>query len=211
MDRICPRCGTPGSKREFAGSFCVDCRSSMLKLDVPRAISIPKCKLCGKVKLKGGWFEQSEKRVGEFVLSLVKGKYSGARVKTDPPEIAFTVNEGGSFLEVKRDFALDFPWATCTDCSRKTGGYFEAIIQLRGDEEKIRMFAEKLTKRLDITKIEELKEGLDLYAISKTKSAYALAKLGLKFTVSNKLFGLRDGPRIYRTTFCVRVDRAKQA
>ena len=206
MDNICPRCGAPSSKRKFVGSFCAECYSERIRLEAPSALSIPKCKLCKRVKLKG-WTEPGEKNIGDFVLSKVRGKYSSAKVDfgTESPGITFLVNENGSFIELHRGFSLEFTGATCPDCSRKTGGYYEAIIQLRGEPKRIEKIAQKLEKRLDFSKTEELKEGLDLYAISKEKTHIALSALRLPFTTSNKLFGLREGKRIYRTTFCVRL------
>ncbi len=206
MDNICPRCGAQSSKRRFVGNFCAECYSERIKLEVPLAISIPKCRLCERVRLKE-WILSGEKGIGDFVLSKVKGKYSSAKVDfgAENSSITFLVNEGGSSIELRRDFSLEFTGATCPDCSRKTGGYYEAIIQLRGKPEKIEKTVIKLGKRLDISKTEELKEGLDLYAISKEKTHIALSALRLSFTTSNKLFGLKEGQRIYRTTFCVRL------
>lgn len=206
MDTICPKCGINSSKRKFIGNFCADCYSSMVKLDVPREISIPRCRMCGKIRTRE-WVRESGKAISDFILSKVKGGYSGARAETEtnPPRITFVVEKDGSFIELQRAFSLEFPGAMCQDCSRKTGGYFEATIQLRGEPGKVERALRRLEKKLDFSKVEELKEGIDLYSISKKKTAEALSELKFPFTTSNKLFGLKEGQRVYRTTFCVRL------
>lgn len=209
MDRICPKCGITSSKRGFVGDFCVDCYASRIELDVPRGIVVQRCHSCGRVRTKE-WVWENEKNVQELVLSRCRGKYASARVRLEPePHITFIVNASGSFVEIVRNFELKFENVTCPECSRKTSGYYEAIVQIRGDPEKIEKLggriARKLEKATSISKVEELKEGTDFYVVSKKAAAETLSELGFRFTTSNKLFGVKDGQRVYRTTFCVRV------
>ena len=210
MDKVCPCCGIGSSKKKFAGEFCIDCYSSRIKLDVPRVAAITQCRSCGRIKEGNAWVAGNERNIERLVLSKVKGKFSNARVELEPsPKIMFLVGVGDSFVEIARNFELKRDGGTCTECGRKAGGYFEAIIQLRGDFEKIARVQGKLERKLSgaasITRVEELREGVDLYAGSKKAAGLALSELGFHFTTSNKLFGVRDGQRIYRTTFCVRV------
>ncbi len=210
MDKVCPGCGVESSKKKFAGEFCIDCFSARVKLEVPRVATITQCRSCGRIKEGNAWVAGNERNIEKFVLAKVKGKFSNARVELEPaPKIIFLVDIGDSFVEIARNFELRRDGGTCTDCGRKAGGYFEAIIQLRGDFEKIARAQGKLERKLGggaaITRVEELREGVDLYVSSKKATGLALSELGLGFTTSNKLFGVRDGQRIYRTTFCVRV------
>lgn len=98
----------------------------------------------------------------------------------------------------------------CKNCSRMASGYFEAIVQLRGDKERIERTVVKLGKKLEandtkIVKIEQLKEGLDVYIFSTFITGKVLRLLGLTFSISKKLAGRLKGKNVYRTTFLVRL------
>jgi nonsense-mediated mRNA decay protein 3 len=210
MDKICPSCGAKSSEKKFAGDFCVDCYSERARLVVPRIVSALQCRSCGMIKAKGGWVLGDEKNIEKLVLSFIKGEYSNASVELEPvPRIVFLLQAGDSFAQVEKNFEFKREGATCPDCGRKAGGYFEAIVQLRGKFEDIAVAQGKIEKKAEgrtfITKVDELKEGVDLYVASKKAVPGILSSLRVSFTTSNKLFGVRDGQRIYRTTFCVRV------
>ncbi|MFH0818151.1 MAG: NMD3-related protein [Candidatus Micrarchaeota archaeon] len=210
MDKVCPGCGEISSRKKFAGDFCIDCYSSRIPLKVPRVVSIVECRFCGRIKDGKEWVPDNQKNVERLVLSETKGKFSNARVDLgQTPKITFVFEIGDSFVEIVRNFELKRGGAMCANCSRKTSGYFEAIIQLRGESDKIAKAQDRIGKKLEkttvVSKVDELKEGVDLYVGSKKATALVLSDLGFHFTTSNKLFGVRDGQRIYRTTFCVRV------
>ncbi len=108
---------------------------------------------------------------------------------------------------------LTFENTQCPDCSRKFGGYYEAILQLRGEfPEDILDFIDKVvSKHSDRTgayfRIEKIKEGINLYIGSKS-IANKLAKIlkDMKFEIkkSYKLVTKRDGKEIYRTVIVAR-------
>lgn len=103
----------------------------------------------------------------------------------------------------------------CNVCAQKSAGYYEAIIQLRGRYAHDKAFAERLISQLErltfIPKTEELKEGLDIYVGSKSAAATILSALNFKLITSNKLYGVKKGRRVYRTTFLVRDEGKKQS
>ncbi|MCX6769613.1 MAG: NMD3-related protein, partial [Candidatus Micrarchaeota archaeon] len=97
----------------------------------------------------------------------------------------------------------------CSECGRAGSQYFEAIIQLRGDPKRVEKMAEILIRRIEsrsfIPKIEELKEGLDIYCGSRNEGIAALNSQKLGFVRTEKLAGERNGKRLYRTTLLVRL------
>lgn len=97
----------------------------------------------------------------------------------------------------------------CVDCSRRSGGYFEAIIQLRGSAENTAKARDELVERMErgsfVSKVEQLREGVDIYAGSRKEALAALREMRLKHTSAAKLFGVKDGRRVYRFTYCVRL------
>lgn len=112
----------------------------------------------------------------------------------------------------------------CTDCSRQSGGYFKAILQARGAEglsrqrkamikEKVLTMADTIVKddpKAFISKITDLKEGVDFYFGSK-KAARKIARaikqeMGGHISESAKLMGRdRQGKDIYRISIALRL------
>lgn len=95
----------------------------------------------------------------------------------------------------------------CEDCSRETSGYYEAIVQIRGS--RARKFSEKILKELKrktfVSKYIEAREGIDMHVGSKKAVAEVMGELNLKPKISDKLYGVKDGRRVYRRTYCMRV------
>ena len=119
----------------------------------------------------------------------------------------------------------------CKRCSRFYGGYYEAILQIRNDEKKIELErANEILEIIDdisdrliskdrmafIARVEELKEGIDIYMGSLSAARKIANELIKRFSGSmgeaHKLMGLdRDsGKKIYRTTVTVRLKNMAQ-
>jgi nonsense-mediated mRNA decay protein 3 len=123
-------------------------------------------------------------------------------------------------------FEVKIEHRTCLDCSRRTGHFYTAVIQLRGALDGPREKPPALRARLDrqwetlmgesrksvkaaLSWKEELPEGWDFY-LTDTLSARSLARLGkvrLGGTLkeSATLWGRKNGQDVYRVTFCLRV------
>lgn len=114
----------------------------------------------------------------------------------------------------------------CQRCSRFYGGYYEAILQVRNEEKKIdeeratnvMEIIDDLSDRLIskdrmafIARVEEKKEGIDIYmgslSAARKIANELIKKFGGEIGESHKLMGLdRDtGKKIYRTTVTARL------
>lgn len=104
----------------------------------------------------------------------------------------------------------------CLDCSRKAGGFFEAILQLRGRHDLTKSGApsilEKLTdeQRSHITSIKNLKKGTDVYfaktAVAKKSARQILEKFGGTIKESAHLHTMdKSGKNVYRVTISLRL------
>ncbi len=97
----------------------------------------------------------------------------------------------------------------CQDCGRRSGGYHEAIIQLRGNSTRINQLAQALLRELEaitfVTKVIEKKEGVDLQVGSKRAAIDVMSKRHFETITSNKLVGEKNGKQLYRKTICVRL------
>ncbi|MFQ5406684.1 MAG: NMD3-related protein, partial [Candidatus Micrarchaeia archaeon] len=122
----------------------------------------------------------------------------------------FHLKINGKEIEKKTQVVLLLKKSSCSACLRKSSGYFEAIIQLRGNSLKVaraRQDLQKAVKRFKsfINKTDEKKEGIDLFIESRQAAHEALGCLKLKYATSRKQSGMREGKKLYRTTYCVRL------
>ncbi|MDD5317459.1 MAG: NMD3-related protein [Candidatus ainarchaeum sp.] len=214
MAKICPRCGATSGEKRFAGFFCEDCCAEKIGVCVEGPVELEACKRCGKMRAGKEWVPMSRANVEARLRRAAKGKFENVRfVMPDSCEgegrAVFVVSAGGSFIEAVRPFLLRKRETICADCSRSSSGYFESIVQVRcRDAARAARLAEKIRRALSkstfVAKSEESRHGIDLYAGSNKATMAALERLGLAAEKSAKLHGLKDGQRIYRTTYCVR-------
>jgi nonsense-mediated mRNA decay protein 3 len=209
MEKICPKCGALSGSKKFFGDFCEDCYLSMIALEFPMRIEVPLCRVCGRIRA-AKWEELNKTILENIVKKNAKGSYDSFYVTPcgeGQYEVVFRVSNGPNYFEVKRKFSLKKNKSICDDCSRETSGYYEAIIQIRG--KNTRRWAEKILRELKnrtfVSKYLELSEGIDIYVGSRKGAAEVLGILKRKPTISDKLYGVKDGRRVYRRTYCVRV------
>lgn len=201
MSRQCPRCGAFDDESPFVGSLCRECHVELNMPTLPRKITIYTCRDCGTEKFKG-WLDQDIP--AEIAYSL-KSKIFGIpkiRVLDDCIEVAYKgIPELFTVPLVRKE-------SMCDTCTRRHSGYYEGIVQVRGlyarDDKFRESLLSKLGKATFITKIVELKEGIDIYTGDKMLTRSVLSSLKLKPKLSHTLYGVKDGQRVYRTTFLIR-------
>ena len=203
-DLICPRCGRSSKDVEFIEAFCRDC--APVRLECPPKVELETCTRCGRVKLRGEWTAHSAKKIAELVLGKCKGGFERAEYFPEAGIAKFDM-ESGARLE--RSIILEMKKTICQQCSRISGGYFEGIIQLRGDKERAEKYAGSLISRLEkktfIAKTDEKDEGIDIYVGSSKAVVALMAELGVRALITKKLVGRDQGKRLYRTTFLIRL------
>ena len=113
----------------------------------------------------------------------------------------------------------------CPTCGKRAGHYYEAILQVRAEgrilspdeTEEVVEFAERSVDRAAetgeafISEIEPVRGGVDIYLsaheLGRNIAKELRAKYGGSVGVSSKLFGLKDGKEVYRTTHLMRLPR----
>ncbi|QSZ66717.1 NMD protein affecting ribosome stability and mRNA decay [Methanofollis aquaemaris] len=115
----------------------------------------------------------------------------------------------------------------CDRCNRISGGYYEGIIQLRAtgrrpsgrEMDRAIRIAEEIEDGLQeggerlsfISSIDEIRDGIDIIVgsqhIGQVISSQFCSALGGKMTTHPKLVGEKDGKRLYRVTYLVRLPR----
>jgi len=206
--QICPKCGTSSDEKEFYEAFCVDCYPFNIVL--PKGARVELCKRCGQMRLRGEWQPYNRRKIEEWLCGRCKGSYESCGYSLGSSVLSFEFGKDGKRKTIARDWELETQDTICQNCSRASGGYFEAILQLRGDSDKVERKAQKLGTELGrktfISKWDEMHGGLDLYVGSTRVVLETLQRIGLKADkISRKLTGRREGKKLYRTTFAIRV------
>lgn len=112
----------------------------------------------------------------------------------------------------------------CNRCSKIQGRYYEAIVQVRADgrnlsKTEIKEIQNRINQRINILqksnrniflgREEKVRGGIDFYLSSKNAGVLIAKELvqifGAGFSESSSLFGQKDGKRIYRMTYLVRL------
>jgi nonsense-mediated mRNA decay protein 3 len=204
---ICPRCGRTSDEKEFVEAFCIDCYEFNIRL--PKGLQVDICKRCGRMNLQGEWQQLNRRRISAYVAGKCRGDFTAVDCDIDTGVCSFTFEKSGKRAVVQRQVDLQKQVTMCPDCNRSSGGYFEAIIQLRGEPARVEEEAERirgrLAKKTFVSKIEEMHGGLDIYVGSSKVVTAVLHDLGFKPARSRKLFGKKEGKNIYRASYAIRL------
>lgn len=213
MKKFCYVCGKQ-TDHLFDG-LCSDCFAKRITLvELPKKIEIIKCSKCPFVKFNNKW---QTLNIEEIIKTKLKAHGDIKKTSVELKDKIATVHVSGSFKDISKeeshDVRIHFNKIMCPNCTRLFGGYYEAIIQLRGDfNQKTLSFiadsAERFAKdQFGFYRVKEVKEGLDLYFGSTSianKIADALKPFKPEIKRSFKLVTRKDGKDIYRTVISVR-------
>lgn len=236
----CIRCGKQEGKSGLIKGLCPECFVETEKpLELPEHISVLVCASCGAVLRGKVWLppksdeellehtlaEHTAVRQGVEVLELTHTRGRGDDRVFDV-EVHARLAVGGGTFEREFQTRIKIKHSLCDVCSRKSGSYFEAIVQVRGydapldadHQERIRVAVEAAVARIAgkerdvfLTKAEEIHGGLDFYLSSTTAAQRIAAQLrddlGATLMRSGKIAGVKDGNELQRTTFGVRLPR----
>ncbi len=239
MVDFCVVCGR--SDRPVVEGVCADCyadRTPLLK--VPERPKIVICPTCGARRVgshwegrgrapgllgaedlaqflevhpeagirKVDWVDESRHPLQRDLKGTARLRFRGTERTQD---VAFTVR-----IEHR----------TCEECSRRSGHYFTATIQLRGAEDDPREKAPALRGRLQhrweellndarpewreaLSWMEERPEGLDVFltdsVAARALARFAKGRLSATLKESATLWGRKDGHDVYRVTLCLRI------
>ncbi|WP_457548986.1 60S ribosomal export protein NMD3 [Archaeoglobus sp.] len=228
------RCAICGRTAVIDG-LCIECYMERKRLSwVEDVIEVVRCPKCGYFKVGNKWKDLDfESALFELVRSIVRvhPKFDVEKLEVEP----LTSGEVGRYVvrlkgnvegyEVVDEKVVEVRLRsrTCERCTRLSGGYYEAIVQIRADDRKIEdgelevvkslinriLERESDNQKAFVSKVVERKEGIDFYFgdrnIGRKVSREIVKVLGGKLIESRKLHTRIDGRNIYRYTFAVRL------
>jgi nonsense-mediated mRNA decay protein 3 len=242
---FCVVCGA--TDRPLVDGVCAECAADRTALvQLPKRVDVTICPTCGARRVGQSWVRagSSPLLTAEDLAPFLEvhpevgvRKVDWEVTSTTPTVREYVAHARVRFRGVER--TVDLPFSvraearTCPECSRRSGRYFTAIIQLRGPEdarpaEKAPALRARLDREWDaiwrearpdwrraLSWREELPEGWNCF-FSDTLAARAVARLakqrfGATLKESASLFGRKDGRDVYRVTFCLRFPRGPVA
>lgn len=212
---FCVECGKEG--KTYRG-LCLDCYlKKRVFFRIPSEITVTFCRNCDAHRILNQW------KTGDMWADIEDAIKS--RITAEIPlECSFDREKGtvtcrGTFegrkIEKTDHIKIKEKYRLCPKCSLQRGGYFEAILQVRGaKEEQLERIGEIIKRKVDdqhsfITKKEKVRGGTDYYMGARGAAEQAAKeireKFGGKLTISSSLVGVKDGKRVYRDTYSVRL------
>ncbi|RLF35413.1 MAG: hypothetical protein DRM99_04695 [Thermoplasmata archaeon] len=238
---FCVECGKETTL--FKNGLCINCYIKTHTFTRgPISIDLPVCIHCGAYKYKNTWttdlFRDVLRRIVKNVFYISKDLKKidiSLECRENKKEIKCKVYISGFLNNVevteRHNVLVHLKKTVCDVCSKRFGGYHEAIIQIRATDNR-RLTAEELknirllvenhvenlrtkgNRTLFITGMQEEHGGLDFYISDKRASFLIAKKIQEEYSgyikKSSKNIGMREGRQIHRMTYLVRLPSYKK-
>jgi nonsense-mediated mRNA decay protein 3 len=232
---LCVECGK--ELPIFRGGVCLNCYLKHTQFSKgPVILDITLCPRCSSYKYKNTWMQESFhdilKRHIKDVFSI-SPELKNVEIQTkcnEQDRVLLCMVFISGFLEghqitEQHSLTIRIRHTTCNICSKETGGYYEAIIQIRAEKrtftdaelQTLRSIVESLVRQhqesgkrgLFITDIDIRRNGLDFFLSEKTTAFSIVKKLqeqfGGNFKQSASTVGMKDSREVYRMTYLIRI------
>ncbi len=238
---------------DLRGGLCVDCfvlRNPVIR--VPEVVDLVRCPTCGAVHGRGGWSTSGdgagpddEEALRHDVANAVEGAaevVEGGRVRSmdlgvrQEARAVFSVDLSaevevmGQLVGAQATTRVRVRGELCPVCSRRSGQYYEALVQFRGaperpaterELERARNYVLEELERLSATsrdvflvKEERMHGGLDFYISTQAAAAQIARGLVSMFSASSgsstTMAGRKDGRDVVRVTHAVRLPELRR-
>jgi NMD protein affecting ribosome stability and mRNA decay len=204
---------------QFLGELCEECVTKKLteRIALPDVLKIRLCRVCGKLVMNTIGESENLNRgsLERFIHSEYKAKLRDYKIRVmrfggGSAHLELVGEYDGYPVRMEKDIELKESTPMCRHCSLKAGGYYEALIQLRGDPKRVGHMADNITAFAErysafVSKREEMKFGIDLYVSNKEVAGAYFSTRKLKPTKSYTLYGMRSGKKVYRNIYSLRL------
>lgn len=202
---ICIKCG----RAAWRNSLCREHFAGGRKLLDVRNISAVACRKCGSIYY-GKWFRKPEEaifKMGEKMVSAnaeaqIIFRTQGNRIHTR----LTAVSKAGVKKPEEQSFTVTLKRGLCADCVKVSGGYYEAVFQIRGtNAERILETVMKSVEERKVVGIQNVKNGYDVRVLTKDIGKRVSRTLAhYKIKKSYKHVTTKKGRMIYRDFYSVR-------
>jgi nonsense-mediated mRNA decay protein 3 len=206
--KFCFVCGKRTEK--LVKGYCEDCYNKNFSLiGVPQELSITQCSKCKKIKHMSEWVNEIETVIRDKIKVL--GEDVNIIVKNNEIFVTGSLKGSKNIKKEVHKINIKIIKTVCEECSRRYGGYYEAILQLRGNiSNEILSFIDKEVNKKSFYRAESVKDGLNLYVGNKGVAEQVADTLSKKYKFkikkSYKLFTKKEGRDVYRSIIFVNCD-----
>ncbi len=211
MPRYCPTCNRSEADVKFYGNFCEICAGEKLSAELIDKVEIQKCKECQRIRVKGRFITENRTNLEEALQQSFKKNHVHL-IDYDAKEAIVKVSVEGpeGKLTVDRKIKLKYGKTLCDRCYKVKCEYYEAVLQLRGDKnriEKVVRHVKALFERNNefISKMESKDGGIDVYLSSKRLATEFVAYYKLYPKMSYTLAGVKNGKKQYKNTYAIHL------
>ena len=208
--KFCFVCGKNTDK--LIEGYCEDCYNKKFELiKVPKDILLKVCSKCNRINYKNTWRDM---RIEDVLKDKIKVLGKKVDLKISRNDNVISVCAKGFLKNSKKqkeecyEIRLKINKVVCSECSRRFGDYYEAILQLRGDANKMFDFLEDRLTNENVYKVENVRNGIDIYLndshVAENMSKLLKKRFNAKIKKSFRLLTRKQGKDIYRSTFVVR-------
>lgn len=199
-------------------------RDEIIRVD---KFEIVVCSKCKAVRVGDRWvYEDFAKILEEIMLKNIQVSedfnVKDVLVDLNSNLVTFTGEIAGEEVSITKQLNFKVKNLSCPKCSRKAGGYYESVVQIRAEnreleEEEVNGTMKALREILEVeeenekafvAKIDRKKEGLNIFLGSRNigvkLSKIISRRFGGSITESKKLHTRIDGRDVYRFTYLVR-------
>ncbi len=214
MTIYCPLCNKSSDDIRFVGNFCEECVIKKLEKNLPSVVTIYQCRWCRRIK-EGKTFSHISKKALARAAKLELKLKEEVKVKDykyeDFIDAALVFDVDGEKVIVPRKLEFKIAHETCQRCYQISSGYYESVVQLRGDKQRIENLIAKITKYVQrrggfIAKIDNVDNGKDLYISDKLMTTAFFKDYDIKPVRSFRLYGMKMGRKLYRNTYALKFD-----
>jgi nonsense-mediated mRNA decay protein 3 len=217
--KYCPICNKSSEQVQFLGELCEECvtKKLMEQLALPDVVKIRLCRICGKLVMNSKGESEGLNRgsLGRYMHVEYRDKLKNYKLRVmrlgdETAHLELVGEYDGYPVRIEKDVELKVSEPMCRHCSLKSGGYYEAVIQLRGERERVGRMADRITLYAEkyggfVSKREEKDFGCDLYVSNKEIANSYFSTRKLKPTRSYTLYGMRGGKKLYRNIYALRI------
>ncbi|MFH0929584.1 MAG: NMD3-related protein [Candidatus Aenigmatarchaeota archaeon] len=209
--KFCFVCGK--KTNELVDGYCEDCYNDKFSLlKVPKELTVKMCTRCNMIKHRNRWMDIKVEDVLRDKIEVL-GRAVDLKIDIDDN---ITIKAKGFLKDCKKskkesyDIRLKINKIVCPTCSRASGGYYEAIIQLRGKtEEAMDFLVDQAVKEQKNYRAEQKGRCFDVYIMDKhfaNSVANAMIKrFKARIKKSFRIVTKKEGKDIYRSVIVVRI------
>lgn len=205
LRQLCIKCG----KAAEIDNLCKECFLQQPLFEV-EDFHLLVCGNCGSYYDRE-WHKESDEGIKEMIGSRIKTpnkiikknmslKRVGNRILAD---VLCTGSIKGRKKSERRSVIITTKRKMCDNCVKLSGGYYEAVLQARG--ENADSIAEKISGMLaaSIVRMEKVKNGYDIKIMDKGQASKVI-NLGYDVKKTFKLVGEKKGKKLIRDCYSIR-------